>query len=320
MQQNDDPTASLGSSVILLVTDEKIGDDLVEIESILHQNATKGITFSSVSLSGKTKREELDRLVLAGQGHNRVLQSEDDAQRVINEELFASSRAVARAIRLKIRLAKGVQLINVLDSYNLNEIQSQRVRDAEKSIDQRLSKNLGIVADRGENEEGIQIVIPSFFAGDTHVILLDVVVNNPGAVADVSVRYKDLLYLKNSIVREHLSIEAGEKPVGHLELNVFKNLLANRFSKAVKESSQLIRAGYVQQAIAKLNSIKQLYQGIRTEIPAWHDDNEMIADELLLSQSIQILSTNILANETQRLLIADSLYYTSWRKLISQNQ
>jgi hypothetical protein len=39
----------------------------------------------------------------------------------------------------------------------------------------------------------MQIVIPSFFTGDSHVILLDVVVAGPGPVADVTLRYKDLV-------------------------------------------------------------------------------------------------------------------------------
>ena len=41
---------------------------------------------------------------------------------------------------------------------------------------------IGIETDRGLDEEGIQVVIPSYYADDAHVVLLDVVVPGPGPV------------------------------------------------------------------------------------------------------------------------------------------
>ena len=113
-----------------------------------------------------------------------------------------------------IRLAPGVQLVDVIGSQRLDEGRAQEVRDAEQSIDQRLSRNLGIETDRGLDEEGIQMVIPSFYADDAHVVLLDVVAPGPGPVADVTVRYKDLVHMKNGVARAHLrSVAPGSPPV-----------------------------------------------------------------------------------------------------------
>ena len=64
----------------------------------------------------------------------------------------------------------------MLGSERLDNLAATRVKAAERSLDVRISKNLGIQQDRGDDEEGIQIVIPAFHAGDSHVILLDVVV------------------------------------------------------------------------------------------------------------------------------------------------
>ncbi len=121
----DDPTMPLGSSLVLVVTPRKLGDELDALSRLAHRSAVGGVPVSVIGAS--VDRSELER-----------------------------------------------------------------VREAEKSIDLRLSRNLGIDADRGEDEDGIQIVIPSFYAGDAHTILLDVVAARPGPIAEVTVRYKDL--------------------------------------------------------------------------------------------------------------------------------
>ncbi|MCF6317661.1 MAG: hypothetical protein L3J83_00020 [Proteobacteria bacterium] len=322
---NDDPSATLGSSVLMLFSADSI-DNMPAIESMVHANAVKGITMSTVSL-GSDNHQQLKQLALSGQGHARILQSENninDAKRVIDAELLASSRAVARALRLRIRLAKGVKLIEVVDSYNLNEKQSQRVRDAELSLDKRLSKNLGIKTDRGEDEEGIQIVIPSFFAGDTHVILLDVVATDANtdtnAIANVTLRYKDLLYLRNAIAREQLNLENNAKTIGPLQHNVMKNALASKFSKSIKQAGTHIRQGNHSQALNSLLDMQKLYQSMRTHIPVWNKDKEILNDEKLLQEYINVLNS-LSINDVQKInYIVDSLQYISWRKQITQTQ
>jgi hypothetical protein len=316
LQKENNASASLGSSVVMLFTADDI-DNVSAIEYMAHNNALAGITMSTVSLS-ENNQETLYKLALAGQGHTRILASVDDAKRVIEAELLDSSRAVARALRLRIRLAKGVKLIKVLDSYNLNEQQAQRVRDSEQSLDQRLSKNLGITADRGDDEEGIQIVVPAFYAGDTHVILLDVVVSKPGAVADVTLRYKDLLYLRNATTRKQLSIESRVKKLGPLQLNVMKNVLAHRFANKLKLASDMIHQGNNNAALTELLKMQKLYQSMRHTFPTWNDDTEILNDEKLLHQYIKLLNANTLTDAKQLNYIADSMQYISWRKNITQ--
>jgi len=317
LQKDDDPTASLGSSVVILVSDKNI-NGLEQVESTVHANAINGITLSTISLN--SENQQLSQLALAGQGHSRILHNENNAKRVIDEEILASSRAVGRAVRLRIRLANGVKLIKVLDSYNLNEKQAQRVRDAENSLDQRLSKNLGIQADRGEDEEGIQIVIPSFYASDTHVVLLDVVVNNPGPVADVTMRYKDLLYLRNAVSRKQLNLGIDNKPIGPLQLNVIKNVLASRFTMDINQASVLLKNGENNRALSILLSLKELYQSMRHEFPAWNSDSEILKDEKLIQQYIELINKTAINNAPQINYIVNSLQYISWRKNITQSK
>ncbi|MBL4661847.1 MAG: hypothetical protein JKY19_15925 [Alcanivoracaceae bacterium] len=315
---NDDPSSHLGSSVLILFSANNI-DNISTIESLVHANAIDGITLSTISLA-QNNQAELTKLALAGQGHMRILQSANDAQRIIDTELLSSSRAVARAIRLRIRLAKGVKLIKVIDSYNLNHKQSQRVRDAEQSLDRRLSKNLGITADRGNDDEGIQIVIPAFFAGDTHVILLDIVVPQAGAIADVSMRYKDLLYLRNALTRKQLNLGKHTKVPGPLQLNVMKNVLASHFANGIRQASHKVRKGESKKALTILLALQKLYQSMRAQHPLWNDDIEMLKDENLLRQYIKQLNSTAIQDTQQINYIADSLQYISWRKNITKTQ
>jgi len=311
--KTDDSSASLGSSLLILISDNSIDNEFNAINSLAHKNALNGIPMSTISLDA-INQSQLNQLALSGQGHARILQSQDDAKRIIDLELMVSSRAVARALRLKIRLAKGVKLIDVIDSYNLNETQAQKVRDAEQSLDQRLSKNLGITADRGKDEEGIQIVIPSFYAGDTHVILLDVVVTNTGPIADVTMRYKDLLYLNNAVTRKQLTMDSNPKELGPLNLNVIKNILAKRFSSDIQAASQLLKNDNKDQALKKLIKLQKLYQSMRVQFPNWNDDAEIFNDQKLLIKYIKLLQSLSLDQSQQVSFMIDSLQYISWRK------
>ena len=147
---------------------------------------------------------------------------------------------------MSIRLAPGVQFIGVVGSERLDTQRAERVREIEHSMDRRLSANLGIQADRGADEDGIQIVIPSIFSGDSVIVLLDVVTDRPGAIADVSLRYKDLVFLRNGSLHDHLELPAvhvfGAVPNrGPAELAVLKNLLSHHFVAAVEQAAAAMR-------------------------------------------------------------------------------
>ncbi|MFV1979030.1 MAG: hypothetical protein ACC649_06725, partial [Myxococcota bacterium] len=194
VRAGDDPDAPLGSSMVLLVTSQSIAGDLAALEAIGHKSAVAGVPISVAGIGAGIALDEVDRLTLAGQGNRRLVTTPDEAREAVDRELSALSRAVARALRLRIRLAPGVKLIRILDASRLDDEGAERVREAEQSIDLRMASELGIEADRGEDEDGIQIVIPNFYAGGSHAILLDVVASEAGPIADVTLRYKDLIY------------------------------------------------------------------------------------------------------------------------------
>jgi hypothetical protein len=315
VRAGDDPGAVLGSSLVLLVTGSSLADDLAPLERMAHLNAVAGVPTSVVSLAGREDLDHIDRLVAAGQGNRRILDQAGAADSLIDRELNAASRAVARALRLRIRLAPGVQLVDVLGSRRLDEALAQRVREAEVAIDQRLARNLGIVPDRGEDEEGIQIVIPNFYAGDSHTILLDVVATQPGPLADVTLRYKDVVNLSNGVARASLTLEDGPRTAGPLELNVLKNLVAWESAQRIRQAAAFLREGKPELAKVPLYLQWDLTGGLRTEVPGWHSDPDLLADEAMLEEYLRALSSPA-ANDTVQLdFLADSLSYAAFRKL-----
>jgi len=314
VRNEDDPTAPLGSSVVILITGQAL-----EMHSALinaaHQSSIEGVPVSAIGIGSSVHLDELDQLVLAGQGNRRLLDSGLEAEALVARELRAVSRVVARAVRLRIELAPGVQLIDVLGSHSLDEARAQQVRDRENAIDQRLSRNLGIVADRGLDESGIQIVIPSFYAADSHVIVLDVVVPGPGPVADVSVRYKDLVHMKNGVAQAHLTIRRDRRNPGPLELNVLKNQLAHEFGLTLATAADLVAAGQTSEAATVLKEFHTLLVQLPGLIDGLANDRDLEGDRLMLKNYIQELASLQSGVSTQ--LLTDSMHYAARLKVLS---
>ena len=312
----DDPTAPLGSSLVILITPGSLRNIEPLLSRFAHASAVNGVPTSLIGISDKVDTDQLDRIAISGQGNRRLLITPDHAEKVVQAELSAASRVVARVVRLRIRLAPGVKLVDVLGSQSLDEASSQKVRDAEKSIDRRLSANLGITSDRGEDEDGIQIVIPSFYADDSHVILLDLVVPGPGPVADLTVRYKDLVHLKNGISRSNLSLQRGESQTGPLEQNVIKNLLAYELSKILKQSGRLTAGNNYMEAHKQMNQFTELLKTMKQEVKGFSTDPELESDLELVMNYLLALDSARRGNLSRTNDLSDSLFYAGHLKLL----
>ena len=310
----DDPEAVLGSSAVVLATGQAL-EQAGTLADLAHQGALAGIPLSVVSVGGGASLREIDGLVLAGQGRRRLLDSPADAPRVVDSELAAAGAAVARAVRLRIRLAPGVRLVDVVGSRRLDEAQAERVRQIERRIDLDLARKLGIAEDRGEDEDGIQIVIPSFQAGDAHAILLDVVASGPGRIADVSVRYKDLLSPGNAVARASLALPRASANPGPLERNVLANLLAFRVSRALDCAGDALAAGEVPGAATPIEQARALLEGIGARLPGFAGDPGLSRDAAMLREYADLLASGALGPD-DRPRVADSLHYAARLKLL----
>ena len=303
------PTTPLGSSFLLVVTPGL--DVSPSLDRAAHVGAVAGIPTSVVGL-GDATLSSLDRLALAGQGRRRLLTDASEAPAMVRSEFDAISQVVARALRLRIRLAPGTRLVSVLGCHRLDAGASARVREAERSIDQRLARSLGIQADREEDADGITIFMPAFYANDSHVILLDVVASAPGPVAEVSVSYKDLLRLRNGEAHSSLALARGTHERGPLERSVLKNLLAYELSQALDQAASRLRSGQAEDARARLAQFVELSRGVRHLMPSFASDHELSADLALVLRYDLALRT---LTPPQRVTVADSLRLASRRKL-----
>ncbi len=312
VKSGDDPSRPLGSSAILLITAGSLSE-VDALTTIAHHQAKNGITLSVFPLGDKPQSESVEEMVLAGLGNRRYLESAEGARALVEEELHSASRAVARAARLSIRLAPGVHLVDVIGSRRLDVDDSQKVKEIETTMDQRLRNNLGIDADRGDDEDGIQIIIPSVFADDSLTVLIDVVVDQAGPVADVSLRYKDLVFKKNGILRSRFVLPEGDLVRGPSELSVLKNLLAYHFGQAARLAADAVSKQDFDLAILELARSRSIVSHLRTFIAEWENDPELLRDERILNSYINVLSSpDRHANEP---LLTDSLQYAAWAKV-----
>ncbi len=136
------------------------------------------------------------------------------------KEFERISRVVARLLRLSVKLAKGVELIEVVGSRMLGARQAAEVKAREVAMDQRLSARLGIKSDRGEDDEGVQVVIPAFYGGDRHFVTLALWVEGPGEVAEVHLKYKDMVRAQNATASAAARLSAEVAPLGQLHWDV----------------------------------------------------------------------------------------------------
>jgi hypothetical protein len=310
---SDDPETPLGSSTLIVITPGFPDAQLAGLTELAQASAIEGIPLSVFDLGARYEGEALSRLALAGQGSLRRVDSARDASEVVDRELSSVSRIVARALRLRIRLAPGVRLVEVLGAQRLGEPSAEQVRAAERSIDQRLSRNLGIARDRGEDEEGIQIVIPSFDAGDSHVVLVDVVAPGPGPLADVSVRYKDLVRLDNGVMKGSLALANRELPRGALEWNVVKNVIAYELARQLRAAGAALAAGAGERASSLLDAALALLSELERAPSGLGNDRELEADRALVAEYRALVAA--LADDDQRRFAADSLQAAALLKL-----
>lgn len=275
--QLEDDASPLGTSLVLLVSPGLSDGDAHAVARVAHTGTLAGVTTTTVGL-GTPSLPPLERVALAGHGRRRVLADASEARPLVRAELTSVSRVVARAVRVRLRLAEGVQLVDVLGSRRLDEASAQRVREAEQAVDRALAARLGITSDRGDDEDGIQIVVPAFYADDSHTILLDLVVPGPGPVLDAQVRYKDLLRLGNRALTDRVQLARGGGSPGPRERAVMTERLGWEVASALREAAAHLEAGRADLARARLAEGCDRANALRRSVPELGNEPALARD------------------------------------------
>lgn len=300
-----DADSPLGSGLVWLVTPGLDSAQASSLESVAHTGALAGVTTTTIGLSPDINDEPLETLALAGHGRRWVIDAQPE--QIVRQEIEAVSRVVARAVRLNVRLAPGTRLVGVLGSRSLSEIEAQRTAAAERAVDQQLASRLGIVSDRERDDDGIQIIIPAFYADDTHTILLDLVVEGPGAVADVSIRYKDLLRLDNGESSERLVLSRGRAERGPRQRDVLRSWLAHELSVSLRRAAMQVSSSRPA-ALAELQRARARLEIARTSLRAPATDRELVHQTELCQRFEAALNAG-----AAPAVLADSLRFASRR-------
>ncbi len=315
VSEPDETDNILGSNEVLLLAPGALTADIEALEKVAHRSSVDGIPVSVIGIGTTATGKNHDRLALAGQGTRRTISNVGEAAEIVKKEIAVVSSTVARALRLNIKLAPGVKLVQVLGSSKLTSKQVDAAKEVEQSIDQRVQKDLGIVADRDTDDDGIQVLIPSFRAGDTHVILLDVVANGPGRIAAASLKYKDLIYLRNGTSNTVLSVPDANNAFGRLELNVIKNRLSFELSRVLFAASEAVSSGDAESAAARIEAFKTLVLGLESRFPGLTRDEDFKRDQNLLTEYSAVLRGLKLTDGQSKEFLRNSLALASKLKI-----
>ena len=298
----DDADSPLGSGLVWMITPGL--DGTRALEGAAHAGALAGVTTTTIGLTG-ADADALENVAMAGHGRRWI--ADEDPQELVRSEIAAVSRVVARALRLNVKLAPGVRLVDVLGSRRLDDQSAQRARASERALDRQLASRLGIRADRERDDDGISILIPAFYADDTHTILLDLVVDHAGPVADVSLRYKDLLRLDNTEANERLVLSRGNAQRGPAQRDVMRDWLAYETSASLQRAARLLSSDRGR-ALHELHAARQRIERVGGTL-------RLPRAQVQASASVCARFADALQAGADASLMADSLQYAS-RRLI----
>ncbi len=243
-----------GVNLVLLLSDGEVNEgvtDPAQFEKLTAQHADAEIQTSAVGLGMSFNEELMSRVARSGQGNYHFIKQSQDTVAVFRRELDDLTQVVARAVRVRIHLADGVGFLRALGSSRLGAREVQAVKEQEKKVDRRVYEELGIGADRQRQPEepGIKVVIPNFYLGDSHVVMLEIQVP-PGRgrrkLADVSIKYKDLARRTNAKAETSAAIHYvpdQASMVASVNRNVKKNLLGFQTGEALLQAADHMAAG-----------------------------------------------------------------------------
>jgi Ca-activated chloride channel family protein len=257
-------------------------------------SADRDIQTSAIGVGVEFNEDLMLGIARDGKGSYHFLRDGADTRQVFARELDDLTHVVAKAIQLRIRLADGVGLVRVLGSATLDSQQTARVKADEKRIDRKVAEELGITANRqhAPDEPGIKMLIPDFYRGDSHVVMLEITVprgQGTCKIADVFLKYKDLAFKANRETRGSVAIQYTPNRadmIASIHRNVKKNLLGFQTGEALTDAAALIAQGRVAEAIRKVDE-RMTVLGVAAR--EWHD-RDLDGDGRLLNSYKMVLA------------------------------
>lgn len=309
-------------NVVLLMSDGQVTvgvQDPHAFRSLASQHFDHDITTTTIGVGLDYNEDLMLSLAQAGHGNYHFIKDGGSIDRILQQELQELTHVIAKALKVRIVLDKGVDLVKVFGSAPLSEEERKAVRTEEKKIDRKVYEELGIAPDRQKDREpGLKMFIPHFFLGDSHVIMLEIRVP-PGRgtrhVADVSLQYKDLVFRQNREPKVAVHIGYTDRRadmIASIQRPVKKNLLGFQTGEALMAAARLIEAGRTAEAAKAINEQMTLLGVAARE---WND-RDLEREGQLLAKYYDVLrevgSRNI-ASSTLGRYLSKSLSYSGYR-------
>jgi len=250
---SDDEATVPGTKTLLVLSGEHDQARIAEAAQMAHGLTVQGCVTSVFALDAE--ESEWWQVANAGFGNLHRITDSQFAP-AIDEEMQSLARVVARLVRVNVRLGKEAKAIRVLGTRVLEQREVEEVKARELATDINLSKTMGITSDRGEDDDGIQTVIPYFYGDDSHVILIELWVEGPGTIADVTVRYKDMVNLDNATARTSVRLGARPQPPTQEQILITRNVRGFQLAENLQKASDAVWRNDFGSALENLGAAK----------------------------------------------------------------
>lgn len=249
---------------VILLSDGEVTagvTDRAQFEKLASAYGDQDIQTTAVGLGLDYNEDLMLAVAREGKGNYHFIKNSADTQTVFDSELNELTHVVAKAVKLRVVLAPGVGFVRALGARQLDQQETRKAKVEEKKIDRHIAEELGIPQNRDPEkyEPGIKLLIPSFYRGDNHVVMLEIAIP-PGKrackIADVFLKYKDLVSYSNREIRTACAVTYTphrDVMVASINRNVKKNLLGFQTGEALIAASQLMDQGRVADAIHKVD-------------------------------------------------------------------
>ncbi len=99
-------------------------------------------------------------------------------------------------------------------------------------------------------------MIPYFYGDDSHVILIELWVEKPGLVADVTVRYKDMVNLDNATARTSVRLGARPQAPNQEQILIARNVRGFQLAENLQKASDAVWRNDFHAALENLGAAK----------------------------------------------------------------
>jgi Ca-activated chloride channel family protein len=249
---------------VILLSDGEVTSgvtDREQFEKLAAGYSDQDIQTTAVGLGLAYNEDLMLAVAREGKGNYHFIKNSADTQTVFDSELNELTHVVAKAVKLRVVLGPDVRFIRALGARSLDHQETAKAKREEKKLDRRIAEELGIPQNRNpdKDEPGIKLLIPTFYRGDNHVVMIEVAVP-PGRksckIADVYLKYKDLVSRNNKDTRALCSVAYTphrDEMIASVNRNVKKNLLGFQTGEALIAASELMGQGKYAEAIRKVD-------------------------------------------------------------------